>query len=147
MLVLHHQTPGLKFWSDRSLNANVRLILIAAGALLTGCVDTFAQLNSEIRQYKGRNIDALVDRIGYPDSQTFVAGRIVYTWTTPSIIQTDLQTMQAPPTGAPAPPVLATRSWPETTNLHFRCTLQVDTNGTGTILDLSWEGKPSSCAP
>jgi len=135
MLVLHHQTPGLKFWSDRSLNANVRLILIAAGALLTGCVDTFAQLNSEIRQYKGRNIDALVDRIGYPDSQTFVAGRIVYTWTTPSIIQTDLQTMQAP------------RSWPETTNLHFRCTLQVDTNGTGTILDLSWEGKPSSCAP
>jgi hypothetical protein len=85
-------------------NANVRLIPIAVGALLTGCVDTYARLYSEIPQYKGQKIDALVDRIGYPDSQTFVSGSIVYTWTTASITQMDLRPIQAPPVGAPGPP-------------------------------------------
>jgi hypothetical protein len=88
-----------------------------------------------------------VDRIGYPDSQTFVAGRIVYTWTTARTMQMDLRPMQAPPMGGPPTPILATGSGPETKSLHFRCTLQVDTDGTGTILHLSWEGKPGSCAP
>jgi hypothetical protein len=125
----------------------VRLILIASGALLTGCVDTFAQLYSEIPQYKGQNIDALVDRIGYPDSQTFSAGRIVYTWTTASGMQMDLRPMQAPPVGALPTPILASSSGPETMSPHFRCNLKVDTDVTGTILHLSWEGKASSCAP
>jgi hypothetical protein len=128
-------------------HANVRLILIAAGALLTGCVDTFAQFYSNIPQYKGKNIDALVDRIGHPNSQTFIAGHIVYTWTTASTMQMGLRPMQGPPLGAPSTPALVSSSEPETMGLHFRCTLQVDTDGSGTILQLSWEGNPGSCAP
>jgi hypothetical protein len=60
---------------------NVRRMLLAAAVLLTGCVSPYAKLYSEIPQYQGRNIDALVDRIGYPDSQTFMSGRIIYSWT------------------------------------------------------------------
>jgi len=125
----------------------VRLTLIAAGALLTGCVDTFAQFYSEIPQYKGQKIDALIERIGYPDSQILTAGGIVYTWTAASTMQRDLRPMQAPPVGAPITPVLATSSAPQAMSLHFRCTLQVDTDGTGSILHLFWEWEPGGCAP
>jgi hypothetical protein len=126
----------------------MRLTPIAMGALLTGCVNPFAQFYSEAPQYKGQNIDALVDRIGYPDSQTFVTGRIVYSWLPKSTVQQDSGSMQAPPAGAPDSPLpLATRSGSQTENLHFRCTLQVETDGSGTILHLSWEGKNGSCGP
>jgi hypothetical protein len=125
----------------------MRVTAIAAGLLLCGCVDTFAQLYSQIPQYKGRNIDALVDRIGYPDSQSYIAGRVAYTWTSASTVQPDLRLIQAPPVGAPSTPILAVRSVPETVKTHFRCLLQVDTDGSGTILDLTWKGKPGDCAP
>ena len=124
--------------------------VIVASTLLTGCVGTFARFYSEIPQYKGRKIDALVDRLGYADSQTFVAGRVVYIWTTASTVQVN----SWPNPGGPAPPVALLppqyfegRSEPESTSLHFRCPLQVDTDGTGTILSLSWVGKSGSCAP
>jgi hypothetical protein len=125
----------------------VRRILLAAAALLTGCVSPYAQLYSEIPQYQGQNIDALVDRIGYPDSQTFVSGRVVYTWVTASTVKTVSRPMPAPDVAFLPPQYFATSSEPETVSLHFPCTLQVDTDGSGTILHLSWEGKPGSCAP
>ena len=107
----------------------MRLTLIAAGALLTGCVDKFAQFYSDIPQYKGQKIDALIDRIGYPDSQILTAGGIVYTWTAASTMQRDLRPMQAPPVGAPITPVLATSSAPRAHEAcMFRCALQVDTD-------------------
>jgi hypothetical protein len=125
----------------------VRRILLAAAALLTGCLSTYAQLYSEIPQYKGQKIDALVDRIGYPESQTFMSGRIVYTWTTASTVQMVSLPMPAPDAVFLPHQYFANSSAPETTSLHFPCTLQVDTDGSGTILRLSWEGKPGSCAP
>jgi hypothetical protein len=124
----------------------VRVILIAVFALLAGCVGAYAKLYSEIPQYKGRKIDALVDRIGYPESQSFISGRVVYTWTTASTMQTIVRPM-APYVALLPPQTFATSSEPETTSLHFPCTLQVDTDGTGTILNLSWVGKTGGCAP
>jgi hypothetical protein len=125
----------------------VRRILLAAAALLTGCASAYAELYSEIPQYKGQKIDALVDRIGYPDSQTFVSGRVVYTWVTASTVQTVSRPTPAPDIAFLPRQYFATSSEPETVSLHFPCTLQVDTDGSGTILHLSWEGKPGSCAP
>ena len=125
----------------------LHLALIFATVLLTGCVDKFAQFYSDIPQYKGQKIDALIDRIGYPDSQTLAAGRVVYTWMAASAVQMDLRPMQAPPIGAPYTPFHPVSSAPEAVNLRFRCTLQVETDGTGTILRLSWVGKPGDCAP
>jgi hypothetical protein len=115
--------------------------------LLVGCVGSYAKLYSEIPQYKGQKIDALVDRIGYPDSQTFVSGRVLYTWTTASTMQTVVQPTPAPPVALLPPQFYATSSEPEMTSLHFRCTLQVGTDGAGTILDLAWVGKAGTCAP
>jgi hypothetical protein len=125
----------------------LRVVLAAAGALLAGCVSTLDQFYSEIPHYNGQKLDALIDRIGYPDSQTLGARGVVYTWTPVSATQRDLRPMQAPPVGAPETPPLATRSGPEPISVHFRCTLQVDTDGTGTILHIAWDGKPGSCVP
>ena len=123
----------------------MKLILLAAGTLLIGCVDTLDRLYSGIPQYQGRNIDALVDLIGYPDSQKFIAGRVVYTWTAASTEQMVLRPTPAVPMGAPGGPAFANRSEPEVVTLRFRCPLQVDTDGTGTILQLVWEGPRGSC--
>jgi hypothetical protein len=125
----------------------VRRILLAAAVLLTGCVSPYAKLYSEIPQYKGQNIDALVDRIGYPDSQDFMSGRIIYSWTAASTVQMVSQPVPAPEVAILPYQYFARSSEPETVSLHFPCRLQVDTDGSGTILDLSWEGKPGSCAP
>jgi hypothetical protein len=143
---------AVKRFEEISRIANLAVVLaLATATLLSGCVATFAQLYSDIPHYKGRNIDALIDRIGYPDSQKFINGRVVYTWTPASTVEPELRPMHAPPAGAPvgAPgtAIQATSDQPETLILHFRCTLQVDTDGTGTILSLSWKGEPRSCAP
>jgi hypothetical protein len=117
----------------------VRLIILAAGALLIGCVDSFSQLKSEIRQYQGQKIDALIDRIGYPESQTFTSGGIVYVWTTANSMQMDLGPIQTRSAEIFHGPILATVSAPEAMNLRFRCALEVATDGAGTILHLSWD--------
>jgi hypothetical protein len=133
-------------WLETEGSADVRVILIAVFALLAGCASAFAKLYSEIPQYKGQNIDALVDRIGYPESQLFVSGRVVYTWTTASTVQT-IERPNPPYVALLPPQTFASRSEPEIMSLRFPCKLQVDTDGTGTILNLSWVGKPGSCAP
>jgi hypothetical protein len=125
----------------------VALFMCVAGAVLTGCANTFAQLNSEILKYKGRKIDSLIDRIGYPDSQIFSAGGVVYTWTPTNSTPMDLPPIQGPPAGAPHTPILATITAPEAMNLRLPCPLQVETDGAGTILHLSWEGKGGGCVP
>jgi hypothetical protein len=125
----------------------VALLVCLAGAVLSGCISTFAQLNSEILTYKGKKIDALIDRIGYPDSQIVSAGGVVYTWTPTNSTQTDLAPLQGPPAGAPHAPMLATITAPDAANLRLRCPLQVQTDRAGTILQLSWQGQGDGCAP
>ena len=125
----------------------VRLTLIAAGALLTGCVDAFSQLRSEVLQYQGQKVDALIDRIGYPDDQTLTAGGVVYTWTTTESMQVDLQPTHTVSVDASDGPIISTTRVPGAVNLHFRCPLQVETDRAGTILHLSWERQGGSCAP
>jgi hypothetical protein len=88
-----------------------------------------------------------VERIGYPDSQSFIAGRVVCTWTTASTIQTVSWPTPSPPVLTLPTPYYSNHSETETRTLRFPCTLRVDTNGSGTILQLSWEGKARSCAP
>jgi hypothetical protein len=125
----------------------VRLMILAAGALLIGCVDSFSQLKSEIRQFQGQKIDALIDRIGYPESQTFTARGIVYVWTTADSMQMDLGPIQSRSVENSRGPILATVSAPEAMNLHFRCPLEVATDGAGTILHLSWDQDRGGCGP
>ena len=123
------------------------MLFIAACTLMLGCADTFARFYSETQQYKGKNINVLLDRIGDTDSQTFVGGRVVYTWTPVSPRQLESPALQAPPEGAPEPPLPVATAQPDDLYLHFRCELRVDTDGAGTILSLRWEGNPGSCAP
>jgi hypothetical protein len=126
---------------------DVRLMILAASALLSGCVDTFSQLKSEVQQYQGQKIDALIDLIGYPQSQTFAAGGIVYAWTTADRMQMDLGPIQTRSVDTLHAPIIATASAPEAINLHFRCTLEVATDRAGTILHLSWDQKRGGCGP
>lgn len=123
------------------------LEILVAGALLTGCVDSFSQLKSEIRQYQGQKIDALIEHIGYPDSQTFTAGGIVYVWTTVTSMQMDLGPLQARSLDAFHGPILTPVRAPEAMNLRFRCALEGATDGAGTILHLSWDQKRDGCGP
>jgi hypothetical protein len=122
-------------------------MFLAAGALLTGCVDAFSQLKSDVQQYQGRKIDALIDRIGYPESQTLTAQGVVYAWTTADGMKMDLGPIQARSVDSLHAPILATTSAPEALNLRFRCTLEVATDRAGTILHLSWDQKRGGCGP
>ncbi len=126
---------------------DVKLMILAMAALLTGCVDALSQLKSEVQQYQGQKIDALIDRIGYPQSQTLTAGGIAYAWTTATGMQMDLGPIQARSVDTLHAPVLATASAPQAVDLHFRCTLDVATDRTGTILHLSWDHKRGGCGP
>lgn len=126
----------------------VRMMVIAASALLAGCVDSFY---SDVAQYKGRNIEALIGRIGEPDSQTFIAGHVVYTWpATNSGQPAHSFSMHAPPAGAPGAadnPLQPSSIQPGDVTPHLRCALKVDTDGAGNILSLTWQGQPGSCTP
>lgn len=122
-------------------------MILATAALLTGCVDALSQLKSEVQQYQGQKIDALIDRIGYPQSQTFTAGGILYTWTTANGMQMDLGPIQARSVDTLHAPILATAIAPQAMDLHFRCALDVATDRAGTILHLSWDHKRGGCGP
>jgi hypothetical protein len=125
----------------------VRLIVPFTGALLIGCVDSFSQLKSEIPQYRGQKIDALIDRFGYPESQTFSAGGIVYVWTTDNSRQMDSGPIKTQSVEIFHGQILANVSAPVAVNLRFRCALEVATDGAGIILHLSWDQEHGGCGP
>ena len=125
----------------------MRLIILITGGLLIGCVDSSSQLKSEIPRYRGQKIDALIDRIGYPEGQTFDAGDIVYVWTTDNSMQMDSGPNRTRSVEIYHGSILATVKASEPVNLRFRCALEVATDGAGTILHLSWDQEHGGCGP
>ncbi|HEV2704028.1 MAG TPA: hypothetical protein VGV09_20550 [Steroidobacteraceae bacterium] len=124
------------------------IVLITAGTLLSGCVDPVAVLNSELGAFKEKDISALTARLGYPASQDFIAGAIVYTWSTSQAAQSDQQSTRAT-MGAMigmwnGEPLFATDG-PEIANPYSYCTLKVTTNAASTITNLHWNGDRDGC--
>ena len=68
----------------RAVSGLKRSVAIVFAFLLTGCaVQTFPTmgvLREGLAGMVGAPVDALVERIGYPESDVSVGGRKVYTW-------------------------------------------------------------------
>lgn len=56
------------------------VITVCLTGLLCGCASVGDELRARLQTYNGQNIQAVIDRIGYPTSQQKILGDTVYTW-------------------------------------------------------------------
>jgi hypothetical protein len=121
------------------------LSLAAAAVLLSACADPIAALDNELDAFRGKNINALSDRLGYPASQDFAKGKIVYTWNTSRRALSDSDVEQVSVESMTTGRYFTPSNTPETTNQIYYCSLEVTTDGASTITNLHWSGDRDGC--
>jgi hypothetical protein len=104
------------------------LTLVGAALVLAGCATD--RLQAELQTYVSTDIRDFIARMGYPDSTHDVLGDTVYVWTT---------------NRAGAIPVTTANNGTTFVPISRRCTVQVITDGAGTIKLFTWEGNESGC--
>ena len=103
----------------------MKLVLIGAALLLSGCVD-YGQMRTDlgdgIAALKGRNIEVAIDRLGIPAENRPLGDTTVYTWTNANVF-----------TGA---------SLDES---PLRCDLRLRADASGTIMSGDYDGNNGAC--
>ena len=127
---------------------------IAFALLLTGCaVQTFPTmgvLREGLAGMVGAPVDALVQQIGYPESDVTIGGRKVYTWDhrkaftyfVPETICRDEITFY--PRGRKEVVRVCETHQVEKTVLHH-CTIKVETDEAENIIGFSFDGNADGC--
>ena len=140
--------------SRRAITASGFLAAASFAAFLLGCaVQTFPThgvLREGLAAMVGAPLEALVSKIGYPDSDVAVGGRKVYTWDhrraftylAPETFCRD-EVVFHPRGRREVRRVCDTRQV-ERTVLHF-CTLKVDTDEAETITGFTYDGNAEGC--
>ena len=130
------------------------LIGLALAAFLAGCaVQTFPTLGvlrEGLASMVGAPVDALVQRIGYPESDVTVGGRKVYTWdhrtaftfTVPETICRDEVVFR--PRGRREVVRVCETHHVERTVLHH-CTIKVEADEAEEIIGYSFDGNADGC--
>ena len=62
--------------------------LIASISVLISC-STFKHMEEGLSSLGGQHIDSLINKIGYPDGQNFIAGKKLYIWDSRSLLGYD----------------------------------------------------------
>jgi hypothetical protein len=100
-------------------------------AMLLACAN--ARLSSDVKAYVGRNIDALVARLGRPTGKRETTGDRVYVWS--------IDSEGILPNGASTE-----GSATSTITVQLECTLEVTINAEGIIQSYQVEGSDAGCA-
>lgn len=121
--------------------------ILAITLLLSGCIDSFVQLNKSLPTYVGRSVKEVAQRIGYPDVKQEIMGDSVFTWNT-----SHDSTMYLPQTTTTtgnvdgAPFSATTTGGTEAVPLHFHCMIQIATDDNGIIKNTRWSGNRGGCS-
>jgi len=107
-------------------------------------LSTCAPVRDVLPPVEGQPLSAIIARLGPPDSQQHVDGRIAYVWT----VET-----RAPATPVPStrvsyadgrPNTIDTLSYPDPPRME-RCTLRAFVDGAGNVTSTDWQGSNAGC--
>ena len=122
-----------------------KIAAFAFAALLFGCDTVPKNINAGLRSFVGKDVHKVFAALGYPATQRTIAGDIIYTWSTNSNVPIDLPSVTTTTGNVNGAPFSATTMGTETTELQYRCAIQVITDSTNVVKTFQWEGNYGGC--
>lgn len=118
----------------------VTVIVIATVFVSAGCslLSTFDDIEAGLVDLKGQPITAAIEKIGYPDGSSEIAGRKVYVWSTDRNVTNMRSYPSYSPSGTMTPVYM-------TSNSNYWCKISVITDDTDVIVDHDFEGNIGGC--
>lgn len=112
--------------------------------LVAGCT-SFSVLDEELPKYKGKPIDSLVAKLGFPNAEQTIMGRKVYVWST-SMSYVSVNPTTSTTTGyVGGRPITATSTSYTYSDSNLSCTLRAIVDAQGLIERYAYEGNNGAC--
>jgi hypothetical protein len=110
---------------------------------LASCVSS--RLNDGLQSLVGKNIQAAVARLGYPDGQRTMLGDTIYIWHTSQNVSLPVTTTSTTTGTVGTAPIYGSTTNTQWVPENFNCIVQIATDRNGTIKSYQWSGNMGGC--
>ena len=110
----------------------------------SGCM-SFDVLDAELPKYKGRHIDDLVAKLGYPTAEQKIMGKTVYIWNTSSQFVTTTPTTSTSTGYVGSKSVNVTNTTYQTNVSQVSCTIRIFVDENNIVRNGDYTGNNGAC--
>lgn len=122
----------------------IKKLAIAATVLLTGC-QTFESMDAGLSTLNGKPYQAAFNVLGFPDAESSIAGKKVFTWSTSNAGSYSVPTYNTNTAYVNGTPVFIQSQGSQTVNYDYNCRIDVIVGSSGIIEGSKFDGNIGGC--
>lgn len=121
-----------------------RLVIIAALASVGGC-QTFEKMDAGLSSLRGQPYQAAFDILGFPDGESSIAGKRVFSWGTRNVGSYSVPTFNTSTAYVNGQAVTIQSQGSRTETYDYNCRIDIIVGASGIIEQSKYEGNIGGC--